>query len=115
MHHSKSSLAQSIVKTSAFIFTPLALTSVLLGANITHSQTYTPSNRIPVADNSLGTQVSGNNNFSITGGLQKGQTLFHSFSDFSVPSKGQANFLNPSGNRDIITKFESANKRGWSY
>jgi filamentous hemagglutinin family protein len=69
------------------------------------AQIYQPSNRIPVADNTLGTQVSGtNNNFNITGGLNKGQTLFHSFTDFSVPTNGQANFANPIGNRDMITR-----------
>jgi filamentous hemagglutinin family protein len=69
------------------------------------SQTYTPSNRVPVADTTLGTQVTGNNNnFNITGGLTKGQTTFHSFTDFSVPTNGQANFTNPVGNRDIITR-----------
>ena len=71
----------------------------------TRAQTYTPSNRVPVADPTLGTQVSGsNNNFNITGGVSKGQTLFHSFTDFSVPTNGQANFNNPVGNRDIITR-----------
>jgi filamentous hemagglutinin family protein len=69
------------------------------------AQTYQPTNRIPVADQTLGTQVLGNgNNFDITGGLSKGQTLFHSFTDFSIPTNGQANFLNPVGNRDIITR-----------
>ena len=69
------------------------------------AQTYQPSNRIPVADNTLGTQVSGNGgNFNITGGLNKGQTLFHSFTDFSIPTNGQTNFLNPAGTRDIITR-----------
>jgi filamentous hemagglutinin family protein len=92
------------MKTPTCLFAPIALTSVLIGANIAHAQTYTPSKRIPVADNTLGTQVAGNGNFSITGGLQKGQTLFHSFSDFSVPTNGQATFFNPSGNRDIITR-----------
>jgi filamentous hemagglutinin family protein len=60
---------------------------------------------VPVADTTLGTQVTGNNNnFNITGGLTKGQTTFHSFTDFSVPTNGQANFINPVGNRDIITR-----------
>lgn len=63
------------------------------------------STRTPVADPSLGTTVSGsNNNFNVTGGLTKGQTTFHSFTDFSVPTNGQVNFTNPSGNRDIITR-----------
>jgi filamentous hemagglutinin family protein len=72
---------------------------------VAQAQTYQPTNRIPVADQTLGTQVLGTgNNFDITGGLSKGQTLFHSFTDFSIPTNGQANFLNPVGNRDIITR-----------
>jgi filamentous hemagglutinin family protein len=78
----------------------------LYSSQTTSAQTYQPSNRIPVADSSqIGTQVSGaNNNFDITGGLQRGQNLFHSFQDFSVPTSGQANFANPAGNRSIITR-----------
>jgi filamentous hemagglutinin family protein len=83
----------------------LTLTSLAIGTQAAIAQTYQPSNRTPVADNTLGTQVSGNgNNFNITGGVNKGQTLFHSFTDFSVPTNGQANFTNPVGNRDIITR-----------
>ncbi len=83
----------------------LTSTSLLLLSSIAEAQVYQPSNRAPVADNTLGTQVSGNgNNVDITGGLTKGQTLFHSFTDFSVPTNGAANFLNPVGNRDIITR-----------
>ncbi|WP_295616930.1 filamentous hemagglutinin N-terminal domain-containing protein, partial [Chamaesiphon sp. GL140_3_metabinner_50] len=83
----------------------LASTALLFLPAIASAQTYQPSNRAPVADNTLGTQVSGNgNNFSITGGVTKGQTLFHSFTDFSVPTNGAANFNNPVGNRDIITR-----------
>jgi filamentous hemagglutinin family protein len=83
----------------------LTLTSIVATTQTAQAQTYQPSNRTPVADQTLGTQVSGTgNNFDITGGLSKGQTLFHSFTDFSVPTNGQANFLNPVGNRDIITR-----------
>ncbi len=84
---------------------PFLTTAVLLFPSSVCAQTYQPSNRLPVADSSLGTQVSGNgNNFNITGGVTKGQTIFHSFTDFSVPTKGSANFVNPVGNRDIITR-----------
>jgi filamentous hemagglutinin family protein len=73
------------------------------------AQTYTPSNRVPVADTTLGTTVTGNNNaFNITGGLTKGQTTFHSFTDFSVPTNEQVNFTNSVGNRDIITRVTGA-------
>ncbi len=83
----------------------LTLIGLVLTTQTTHAQTYQPSNRIPVADKTLGTQVSGSgNNFTITGGVRTGQTLFQSFTDFSVPTNGQANFINPVGNRDIITR-----------
>jgi filamentous hemagglutinin family protein len=84
------------------LFTPIGLFST----QQTQAQTYQPSNRIPIADNSqIGTQVSGaNNNFDITGGLQRGQNLFHSFQDFSVPTGGSANFANSAGNQSIITR-----------
>ena len=88
-----------------FYLSFLTLIGIGLSGQTATAQTYQPSNRIPVADNTLGTQVSGNgNNFNITGGINKGQSLFHSFTDFSVPTSGQANFLNPVGNRDIITR-----------
>ena len=83
----------------------LTTTALLLFPTSVYAQTYQPSNRTPVADTTLGTQVSGTgNNFNITGGINKGQTLFHSFTDFSVPTNGAANFLNPANNRDIITR-----------
>jgi filamentous hemagglutinin family protein len=83
----------------------LALTALPLSVSSVQAQTYQPSNRTPVSDNTLGTQVSGNGgNFNITGGVRKGQTLFHSFNDFSVPTNGSANFLNSFSNRDIITR-----------
>jgi filamentous hemagglutinin family protein len=88
------------------ILTLLCLTG---GISSAQAQTYTPSNRAPVADSTLGTQVTGTgNNFNITGGLVKGQTLFHSFTDFSVPTNGRVDFTNPVGNRDIITRVTGA-------
>jgi filamentous hemagglutinin family protein len=96
---------QKILMTTKFWLSFLTLTTVLLSVSSVQAQTYQPSNRIPIADNTLGTQLSGaGSNFNITGGLSKGQTLFHSFTDFSVPTNGSANFLNPVGNRDIITR-----------
>ena len=88
-----------------FYLSFLILIGLGLSGQTATAQTYQPSNRIPVADNTLGTQVSGNGgNFNITGGLNKGQTLFHSFTDFSIPTNGQANFLNSAATRDIITR-----------
>ena len=83
----------------------LGFVSVFSDTKTTLAQTYQPSNRIPVADNTLGTQVSGTgNNFDITGGLSRGQTLFHSFTDFSIPTAGAATFSRPGATRDIITR-----------
>jgi filamentous hemagglutinin family protein len=81
-------------------------TTLLLLPNIVQAQTYSPSNRPPVEDTSIGTIVNptGANNFNIDGGLQRGQNLFHSFTDFSVPTGGAANFTNPQGNQSIITR-----------
>jgi filamentous hemagglutinin family protein len=87
------------------VLSTLVLASVLFGESSAQSQSIPPSTRTPVADSSLGTQVSGaNNNFTITGGLNRGQNLLHSFQDFSVPTGGAATFDNPVGNRSIITR-----------
>jgi filamentous hemagglutinin family protein len=78
---------------------------IVLGAYPTLAQTVPVSTRIPVADTTLGTQVSnGSNNFTITGGQQRGQNVFHSFQDFSVPTNGSVTFFNPANNRAIITR-----------
>jgi filamentous hemagglutinin family protein len=99
-----SSSQQNTMKTQ-FWLSFITLVGLFAGTQIAQAQTYQPTNRAPVSDNTLGTQVSGTGgNFNITGGVNKGQTLFHSFTDFSVPTSGQANFLNPVGNRDIITR-----------
>ncbi len=87
------------------LFSLLAFTGAFLNAEMVSAQSVPPSVRTPEADKTLGTQVSGNgNNFNITGGLNRGQTLFHSFKDFSIPTGGTANFNNPAGTRDIISR-----------
>jgi filamentous hemagglutinin family protein len=83
----------------------LTTTALFFLSTFAHAQTYTPSGRIPVQDNSFGTEVtSTNNNFTITGGVSKGQNLFHSFTDFSVPTGRSVNFNNPSGTQSVITR-----------
>jgi filamentous hemagglutinin family protein len=91
------------MKKHIFLFLTTALSIFPI---IAQAQTYTPSNRTPQQDNSIGTIVNpaGVNNFNITGGLQRGQNLFHSFTDFSIPTGGAANFTNPQGNQSIITR-----------
>ncbi len=91
--------------TTATVILPAIFLGVLAPVSIASAQTYQPSNRVPIADNTLGTQVTGsNNNFAITGGVNRGQNLFHSFQDFSVPTGGAATFINPVGNQSIITR-----------
>ena len=81
-----------IIMKPKFTLSLLTLTTLVVGTQNAIAQPYQPSNRDPVSDNTLGTQVSGTGgNFNITGGVSKGQTLFHSFTDFSVPTSGQAN------------------------
>ena len=83
----------------------LTLLGLLFFGQAAIAQIYQPSNRTPVADRSVNTQVlPSGNNFDITGGLSKGQALFHSFTDFSIPTNGRANFINPVGTRDVITR-----------
>lgn len=83
----------------------LTIASLSIKPDNVFAQTVPPSVRTPQADNTLGTQVAGaDNNFTVTGGLNRGQTLFHSFTDFSIPTGGAANFINPVGTRDIITR-----------
>lgn len=43
-------------------------------------------------------------NFTITGGSQSGSNLFHSFSQFSVPTNGSVNFNNNLGIQNIISR-----------
>jgi filamentous hemagglutinin family protein len=93
------------MKSSVFLLSIFVLMGASIGARVACAQTYQPSNRIPMADNTLGTQVlSNNNNFAITGGVSRGQNTFHSFQDFSVPTSGVATFANPVGNQSIITR-----------
>ncbi|MBW4559826.1 MAG: filamentous hemagglutinin N-terminal domain-containing protein [Mojavia pulchra JT2-VF2] len=58
------------------------------------------------ADGTLPTNVTSvdGHNFTITGGTQEGGNLFHSFSQFSVPTGGSANFAHASVIQNIISR-----------
>ncbi|BAY12571.1 two-partner secretion domain-containing protein [Calothrix sp. NIES-2098] len=58
------------------------------------------------ADGTLPTNVASpdNLNFSITGGSQVGDNLFHSYREFSVPTGGSAQFNNPTFIQNIINR-----------
>ncbi len=104
MHHNIL-LRPTLMKAPPVLLPLIFLGSVLGGERIAQAQTYQPSNRIPIADNTLGTQVTGSgNNFTVTGGASRGQNVFHSFQDFSVPTGGTTTFTNPVANQSIITR-----------
>jgi filamentous hemagglutinin family protein len=58
-----------------------------------------------IPDGTLKTTVSqSGNNFTITNGNRVGNNLFHSFSQFSIPSKGSAFFNNASDIQNIFSR-----------
>jgi filamentous hemagglutinin family protein len=63
-----------------------------------------------IPDRTLNTSVSqSGNNFTITDGNRVGNNLFHSFSQFSIPSKGSAFFNNPSDIQNIFSRVTGSN------
>ena len=49
-------------------------------------------------------QITGNPNFQIDGGARRGGNLFHSFSQFSIPTGGSAFFNNATDVQNILTR-----------
>ncbi|AFZ02485.1 beta strand repeat-containing protein [Calothrix sp. PCC 6303] len=63
-----------------------------------------------IPDGTLKTTVLENgNNFTITEGNRVGNNLFHSFSQFSIPSKGSAFFNNASDIQNIFSRVTGGN------
>uniref|UniRef100_UPI0039A5E6A2 two-partner secretion domain-containing protein n=1 Tax=Nostoc piscinale TaxID=224012 RepID=UPI0039A5E6A2 len=60
-------------------------------------------------DGTLNTAVSGSNHYSITNGSRVGNNLFHSFSQFSVPSNGSAVFNNDADIQNIFSRVTGGN------
>ncbi|MBY5311312.1 S-layer family protein [Aphanizomenon flos-aquae CCAP 1446/1C] len=83
------------------ICTWLALISGILTPGICSSWV----NAQVIPDGTLKTTVSQNdNNFTITNGTHVGNNLFHSFSQFSIPSNGSAFFNNASDIQNIFSR-----------
>ncbi|WP_103124957.1 hypothetical protein [Nostoc cycadae] len=62
-------------------------------------------------DGTLGTAVSGSNIYNITGGTAVGNNLFHSFSQFSIPTGGSASFSHSSNIQNIFSRVSSNSGR----
>ncbi|MBD2435494.1 S-layer family protein [Nostoc sp. FACHB-110] len=55
-------------------------------------------------DGTLNTSVTGNNHYTITNGTHVGNNLFHSFSQFSIPTDGSASFENATDIQNIFSR-----------
>ena len=73
---------------------------ILSGAQSVAAQ-IVPDDTLPIGERS---QVSGNPNFEINGGARRGNNLFHSFSQFSVPTGGSAFFNNAADVQNIFSR-----------
>ncbi|MBW4444837.1 MAG: filamentous hemagglutinin N-terminal domain-containing protein [Plectolyngbya sp. WJT66-NPBG17] len=78
-----------------------ALLSALLRVQPIAAQVV-PDTTLPVGERS---QVTGNPNVQIDGGARRGGNLFHSFSQFSVPTGGSAYFNNAADVQNIFSRI----------
>lgn len=75
--------------------------SAMLGTQLTAAQVV-PDATLPAGERS---QVTGNLNFQIDGGAVRGSNLFHSFSEFSIPTSGFAFFNNAPTITNIFSRI----------
>ncbi|AFY54832.1 filamentous hemagglutinin family N-terminal domain protein [Rivularia sp. PCC 7116] len=69
-----------------------------------------PASSQVTSDNTTNTTVdTSNNNFNILNGIQKGNNLFHSFKEFSIPTGSSATFDNSTDVVNIINRVTGGN------
>ena len=69
-----------------------------------------PASSQVTSDGTTNTTVNTNgNNFNILNGIQKGNNLFHSFKEFSIPTNGEAIFNNSTDVVNIINRVTGGN------
>ena len=69
-----------------------------------------PASSQVTSDKTVNTTVSSSgNNFNILNGIQKGNNLFHSFKEFSIPTGGSVTFQNSSAIVNIINRVTGGN------
>ncbi|MBD2033507.1 filamentous hemagglutinin N-terminal domain-containing protein [Leptolyngbya sp. FACHB-321] len=84
---------------SGWVVTSVLLNTLLYAPSI--AAQVVPDGTLPVGERS---QVSSNPNFQVDGGARRGGNLFHSFSEFSIPTGGSAYFNNAIDVQNILTR-----------
>ena len=84
--------------------------SGFIGILLTYSSIILPAYSQVKSDNTTNTIVNtSGNNFDILNGIQKGNNLFHSFTEFSIPTGGSATFNNSTNVVNIINRVTGGN------
>ncbi|MEM7715157.1 MAG: S-layer family protein, partial [Cyanobacteria bacterium P01_A01_bin.68] len=87
----------------------IALKTGLIAISLASSMLLPVSAQV-TSDGTTNTTVnSTGNNFNILNGIQKGNNLFHSFGEFSIPTGGSATFNNSTGVVNIINRVTGGN------
>ena len=84
--------------------------SGLISSFLLASEMILPAMAQITSDNTTNTTVTpSGNNFNILNGIQKGNNLFHSFKEFSIPTGGSATFNNSTDVVNIINRVTGGN------
>ncbi|WP_413172520.1 filamentous hemagglutinin N-terminal domain-containing protein [Anabaena azotica] len=81
----------------------------VIGAILTFTLDHSGVGAQVIADGTLNTTVSGSNHYSITNGDRVGNNLFHSFSQFSLPTGSSASFDNATDIQNIFSRVTGSN------